>query len=84
MFDIDKLSCVHDIVATQKENFNLYTLASPYYTKEYYMLVYEDTIYLVSSQSQWNVSEEVSAWVVKPCEVKERKAKMLNISFNRR
>ena len=48
-FDVDKLSCVHTITAAQKGNFNLYTLASPYYTKEYYMLAYEDTIYSVSS-----------------------------------
>ncbi|KAL5549313.1 hypothetical protein UlMin_004544 [Ulmus minor] len=72
-FNIDKLPCVHAIAAVQKRNFNLYTLAYPYYLKEYYMLVYEDTIYPVSSQSQWNVPEEVAAWVVKPHEVKESK-----------
>ncbi|KAL5571321.1 hypothetical protein UlMin_020918 [Ulmus minor] len=72
-FDIQKLPCVHAIVATQKGNFNLYTLVSPYYTKEYYTLAYEDTIYPVSSLSQWNVPDEVAARVVKPREVKERK-----------
>ena len=51
-FDIDKLPCVHAIVAAQKGNFNPYSLASPYYTKEYYKLAYEDTIYPVSLQSQ--------------------------------
>ena len=50
-FDIDKLPCVHTITAVQKGNFKLYTLASPYFMKEYYMLAYEDTIYLVNSQS---------------------------------
>ena len=32
-FNIDKLPCVHAIAAAQKANFNLYTIASPYYTK---------------------------------------------------
>ncbi|KAL5548321.1 hypothetical protein UlMin_003552 [Ulmus minor] len=72
-FDIDRLPCVHAIAAVQNGNFNLYSLASPYYTKDYYMLAYEDTIYPVSSQSQWNVPDEVAAQVVKPREVKERK-----------
>ena len=62
----------------------MYTLASPYYTKEYYTLAYDDTIYPVSSQLQWNVPDKVSAQVVKPHEVKERKAKMLEITFSRR
>ncbi|KAL5541280.1 hypothetical protein UlMin_042502 [Ulmus minor] len=72
-FDIDKLPCVHAIAAAQKGNFNLYSLTSPYYTKEYYTLAYKDTIYPVSSQSQWNVPDKVATWVVKPREVKERK-----------
>ncbi|KAL5579492.1 hypothetical protein UlMin_011934 [Ulmus minor] len=50
-FDIDRLPCVHVIAAAQKGNFNLYSLVSPYYTKEYYTLACEDTIYQVSSQS---------------------------------
>ncbi|KAL5544315.1 hypothetical protein UlMin_008099 [Ulmus minor] len=83
-FDIDKLPCVHAIAVVQKGNFNLYSLASPYYTKEYYTLAYEDTIYPMSSQSQWNIPDKVTAWIVKPCEVKERKAEMLEISFSGR
>ncbi|KAL5561009.1 hypothetical protein UlMin_030756 [Ulmus minor] len=69
-FDIDKLPCVHAIAATQKGNFNLYTLASPYYTKEYYMLTYEDTIYPVSSQSQWNIPDKVATRVVSHAKLK--------------
>ena len=75
---------MHAIAAAQKENFNMYSLASLYYTKEYYTLAYEDTIYQMSSQSQWNVLDEVAAWVVKPRKVKERKAEMLEISFSGR
>ena len=45
-------------------------------TKEYYTLAYEDTIYPVSSQSQWNVLDEVTTWIVKPREVKKRKKGM--------
>ena len=83
-FDIDKLPCVHAIAAPQKGNFNPYTLASPYYMKEYYTLAYKDTIYLMSLQSQWNVLDEVAARVVKSREVKERKAEILEISFSGR
>ena len=79
-FDIDRLPCVHVIATVQKENFNLYTLASPYYTKEYYTLAYEDTIYPVSSQSQWNFLDKVASRVVKPREVKERKRRRLKCS----
>ncbi|KAL5540497.1 hypothetical protein UlMin_043091 [Ulmus minor] len=49
------------------------SLVSPYYTKEYYVLAYGETIYPVGSQSQWDVPNEVATRVVLPREVKERK-----------
>ncbi|KAL5557112.1 hypothetical protein UlMin_039348 [Ulmus minor] len=52
---------------------SIYSLVSPYYTKEYYALTYGETIYPVGSQSQWDVPNEVATRVVLPREVKERK-----------
>ncbi|KAL5548406.1 hypothetical protein UlMin_003637 [Ulmus minor] len=72
-FDIDKLPCVHAIAAAHHTQVSVYSLVSPYYTKEYYVLAYGETIYPVGSQSQWDVPNEVATRVVLPREVKERK-----------
>ncbi|KAL5575736.1 hypothetical protein UlMin_017435 [Ulmus minor] len=65
-FDIDKLPCVHAITAVHHAHVSVYSLVSPYYTKEYYVLAYDETIYPVGSQSQWDVPDEVAARVVSP------------------
>ncbi|KAL5573267.1 hypothetical protein UlMin_022864 [Ulmus minor] len=52
VFDIDRLPCAHAIAATLHAQVGVYSLVSPYYTKEYYMLAYQQTIYPVASQSQ--------------------------------
>ena len=72
-FDIDKLPCVHAITAAHHAHVGVYTLASRYYMKYFYMLAYEDTIYPMLSQSQWNVSDEVFDKVVLSCIVKDKK-----------
>ncbi|KAL5564300.1 hypothetical protein UlMin_027464 [Ulmus minor] len=72
-FDIDKLPCVHAIAAAHHAQVSVYSLVSPYYTKEYYVLAYGETIYPVGSQSRWDVPNEVATMVVLPREVKERK-----------
>ncbi|KAL5582777.1 hypothetical protein UlMin_015219 [Ulmus minor] len=51
-FDIDKLPCVHAVAAVHHAQVSVYSLVSPYYTKEYYVLAYSETIYPVGSQSQ--------------------------------
>ncbi|KAL5561179.1 hypothetical protein UlMin_030926 [Ulmus minor] len=51
-FDIDKLPCVHAVAAAHHAQVSVYSLVSPYYTKEYYVLAYGETIYPVGSQSQ--------------------------------
>ena len=73
VLDIDRLLCVHAIAATSHARVSVYTLASRYYMKDYYMLAYAETIYPVGLQSQWDVPKEVVARVVLPCVVKERK-----------
>ncbi|KAL5538211.1 hypothetical protein UlMin_045403 [Ulmus minor] len=72
-FDIDKLPCVHAVAATHHAQVSVYSLVSPYYTKEYYLLAYGETIYPVGSQSQWDVPNEVVARIVLPREVKDKK-----------
>ncbi|KAL5564231.1 hypothetical protein UlMin_027395 [Ulmus minor] len=72
-FDIDKLPCVHAVAAAHHAQVSVYNLVSPYYTKEYYLLAYGETIYPVGSQSQWDVPNEVVTRIVLPREVKEKK-----------
>ncbi|KAL5581296.1 hypothetical protein UlMin_013738 [Ulmus minor] len=72
-FDIDKLPCVHAVAAAHHAQVSVYSLVSPYYTKEYYLLAYGETIYPVGSQSQWDVPNEVVTRIVLPREVKEKK-----------
>ncbi|KAL5552178.1 hypothetical protein UlMin_002354 [Ulmus minor] len=72
-FDIDKLPCVHAVAAAHHAQVSVYNLVSPYYTKEYYLLAYGETIYPVRSQSQWDVPNEVVTRIVLPREVKEKK-----------
>ena len=79
IFDIDRLPCVHVIVATSHARVSVYTLASLYYTKYYYMLTYAETIYPVGLQLQWDVSEEVAARVVFPsCSKRKKEGKTKN------
>ena len=66
VFDIDRLPCVHTITVASHARVSVYTLASHYYMKDYYMLTYAKTIYPVGSQSLWDVPEEVAARVVLP------------------
>ena len=72
-FDIDKLPCIHALAAAHHARVGVYTLASQYYMKYFDMLAYVDTIYLVSSQSQWNVLDEVFDKVVLLRVVKDKK-----------
>ena len=65
-FDIDKLPCVHAVAAAHHAQVSVYSFVSPYYTKEYYVLAYNETIYQVGSQSQWDVPNEVATRVVLP------------------
>ena len=80
VFDIDRLLCVHAIEAASHARVSVYTLVSRYYTKDYHMLAYMETIYLVGSQSQWDVPEEINASVVLPRVVKERKRRRPRMS----
>ncbi|KAL5560465.1 hypothetical protein UlMin_036676 [Ulmus minor] len=72
VFDIDRLPCAHAIAAALHARVGVYSLVLPYYTKEYYILAYQQTIYPVGSQSQWDVLDEVVSRVVLPREVKDR------------
>ena len=46
-FDIDKLSCVHAIGVAHHAHVSVYSLVLLYYTKEYYVVAYTETIYPV-------------------------------------
>ncbi|KAL5574599.1 hypothetical protein UlMin_016298 [Ulmus minor] len=72
-FDIDKLPCVHAVAAAHHAQVRVYSLVSPYYTKEYYVVTYSETIYPIGSRSQWDVPNEIVARIVLPREVKDKK-----------
>ncbi|XP_062118764.1 uncharacterized protein LOC133832436 [Humulus lupulus] len=67
IFDIEKLPCIHAIAAAgksqpQKTGELIYSLCSKFYTSEYWLLAYVETIYLVPPNSQWtNIPEDVIA-----------------------
>jgi hypothetical protein len=67
VFDIDKIPCIHAIAAAglyrpQHTGSYMYSLCSEYYTSDYWMLAYAETIYPVPPESQWhNIPEEVRA-----------------------
>ncbi|XP_062088889.1 uncharacterized protein LOC133795455 [Humulus lupulus] len=67
IFDIEKLPCVHAIAAagkSQPQNIGelIYSMCSKFYTSEYWLLAYAETIYHVPPNSQWtNIPEDVTA-----------------------
>ncbi|GMN19803.1 hypothetical protein TIFTF001_053590 [Ficus carica] len=76
VFDIDKIPCIHAIAAAglyrpQHTGSYIYSLCSEYYTSDYWMLAYAETIYPVPPESQWhNIPEEVRAIKVVEPDVK--------------
>ncbi|XP_062119035.1 uncharacterized protein LOC133832747 [Humulus lupulus] len=67
IFDIEKLPCVRAIVAagkSQPQNIGelIYSMCSKFYTSEYWLLAYVETIYPVPPNSQWtNIPKDVIA-----------------------
>ncbi|XP_060974703.1 uncharacterized protein LOC133039773 [Cannabis sativa] len=67
VFDIEKLSCIHAIAAAgkaQPQNTGelIYSMCSQYYTSEYWLLAYAETIYPVPPNSQWtDIPEDILA-----------------------
>ncbi|GMN21717.1 hypothetical protein TIFTF001_050151 [Ficus carica] len=76
VFDIDKIPCIHARAAAglyrpQHTGSYIYFLCSEYYTSDYWMLAYAETIYPVPPESQWhNIPEEVRAIKVVEPDVK--------------
>ena len=76
VFDIDKIQCIQAIAATglyrpQHTGSYIYSLCSEYYTSDYWMLAYAETIYPVPPESQWhNIPEEIRAIKVVEPDVK--------------
>ncbi|GMN54913.1 hypothetical protein TIFTF001_024032 [Ficus carica] len=76
VFDIDKIPCIHTIAAAglhrpQHTGSYIYSLCSEYYTSDYWMLAYAETIYPVPPESQWhNIPEDVRAIKVVAPDVK--------------
>ncbi|XP_062085443.1 uncharacterized protein LOC133791538 [Humulus lupulus] len=85
VFDIEKLPCVHAIAAagkSQPQNTGelIYSMWSKYCTSEYWLLAYAETIYPVSSNSQWtNILEDVmTIQVIAPPEDKTKGRPKIN------
>ena len=72
VFDVEKLPCIHVIAAAEQfQPINtgevVYSLCSEYYSVQYFMLAYAETIYPVPSEKEWtNIPEAIRA--MKPLE----------------
>ncbi|XP_062107755.1 uncharacterized protein LOC133818735 [Humulus lupulus] len=85
VFDIDNLPCIHAIAAAgkaQPQNTGelIYSMWSKYYTSEYWLLAYAETIYPVPPNSQWtDIPEDVIAvQVIAPPEDKTKGRPKIN------
>ncbi|KAM6553838.1 hypothetical protein CsatB_014600 [Cannabis sativa] len=59
VFTLLKLPCLHACVAQLKTNTSVYTLCSPYYSKETWRKIYDDTINLAGDEDDWVLPEHI-------------------------
>ena len=72
-FDLKKLPCEHAFRATGKIGENkFYDCCSLYYSVDYWRLAYEEFIYQVLSQLDWEIPNEIQEVVVLPLDLTEQ------------
>ncbi|KAM6572245.1 hypothetical protein CsatA_016325 [Cannabis sativa] len=59
VFTLLKLPYLHACAAALKTNTSVYTLCSPYYSKETWKKIYDDTINLASDEDDWALPEHI-------------------------
>ena len=67
-FNHDEMPCSHAMAVIAKRNLNCYEFVSQYYTREFYIKTYEDSIIPLGDQHSWELPEDlVSHEVLPPC-----------------
>ncbi|KAL3642159.1 hypothetical protein CASFOL_012974 [Castilleja foliolosa] len=59
-FQLDKLPCSHALAAAAVKEVSKFDLSSPYYSSEYLLLAYSESIMPVGHEDEWNTPFEVS------------------------
>ncbi|KAL3624447.1 hypothetical protein CASFOL_031115 [Castilleja foliolosa] len=59
-FQLDKIPCSHAIAAAAKKGVSKFELAHPYYSSEYLLLAYAETIMPVEHEDEWHTPAEIS------------------------
>ena len=70
-FELEKLPCEHALRATREIGENkFYECCSIYYSASYWRIAYEESVYPVLSQSDWEIPDDIGEVVVLPLELK--------------
>ena len=73
-FDLEKLPCEHALKATGEiEENKFYDYCSIYYSASYWRIAYEESVYPVPSQSDWEIPDDIGEVVVLPPELKQQR-----------
>ncbi|KAL5567110.1 hypothetical protein UlMin_030274 [Ulmus minor] len=75
VFDLEKLPCSHAIAACNSVKMDLYSFCVQCYKLDAWVVAYQGTIYPVSSESEWEVPDEVKNFTVLPPNVKFHKGR---------
>ena len=71
-FQLDQLTCAHEIAVLQKANHDPYDYCSSYFTKEAMIHAYEETVFPVGHEDTWEVPENIKSMTLYPSQVRVR------------
>ncbi|KAL5570353.1 hypothetical protein UlMin_026928 [Ulmus minor] len=72
-FELEKLPCEHALRAAGEIGENkFYECCSIYYSTSYWRIAYEESIYPIPSQSDWEIPDDIGEVVVLPPELKQQ------------
>ena len=73
-FELEKLPCEHALRAVGEIGENkFYECCSIYYSASYWRIAYEESVYPIPSQSDWEIPEDIGEVVVLPPELKQQR-----------
>ena len=74
IFELEKLPCEHALRAAGEIGENkFYECCSIYYSASYWRIAYEESVYPVPSQSDWEIPDDIGEVVVLPPELKQQR-----------
>ncbi|KAL5554849.1 hypothetical protein UlMin_037085 [Ulmus minor] len=73
-FELEKLPCEHALrAAGEIEENKFYECCSIYYSASYWIIAYEESVYPVPSQSNWEIPDDIGEVVVLLPELKQQR-----------